>query len=972
MAGDGLRRLATAAALCLFTAATAATDILQTTGFDNCGGNSSSVTVQKVNIQYNNDNQTVTFDVAGSSSRVQNVTAILNVTAYGMQVYANTFNPCAASTFVSQLCPVPVGSFAASGSQAIPAQFANQVPAIAFAIPDIAAMATLQLVASDGDTKGEDVACIQSQVSNGKTTDIPAVSYVAAGVAGAALVLSGVGAVGAVLAGGSSALGAAGAGGSSAATSAGGMGAISPSFGEVFGWFQGMAMNSMLSVNYPQVYRSFAKNFGFSTGLLPWTTMQIAIDNFRLATGGNLTNDSVQFLQNATLVFPDGTTDTPFSSSSSSSLGLRLARSILESPRVHALDRRAHALLLREIQTSINGTGAAALSSTTNGTTADASGAANTVRVAVSGIRAYVEELSIPSASTFMTVLLIVAIVIAAITVGILLVKVVLEAWALIGRFPESLAGFRQHYWRSIARAITTLILLLYGVWVLYCMFQFTQGDSWAAKALAGVTLGLFTGVLAFFSFRIWYTAQKLTDEEGDASGLYDDKNIWAKYSLFYESYRRQYWWVFVPAILYMFAKGVALAVGDGHGMAQTIAQLAIESVMLVLLLWSRPYERRSGNVVNILIQVVRVLSVVCILLFVEEFGIAETTQTVAGVVLIAVQSALSGILALLIAWNAIVACVKENPHRKRRKELEKARNTDNLTPLDARNSLLLQAAGKKSVIDDDKSSNNNNSSSSDDIETGSVSDGGRWSEKNMAMALSASNAAASKLMPATATATTTTTAASSTLVVPRMPPSRQASSVAFSTLSASSGAVLIGLAPEPPLSTRPLTPGNGVSAPNFSSKLQYGGNASRSRTRNDGDQGGESLLGNMAPMGESDPAVYMQQPTLPNQGMDNSNARGPPSRGQTYGGNGQGYRPGNGYGNAPNAQRRSNTYSAFPAQQQQPQQPYYNGGSNGQYYMNRSQPPNGYGNYNGNYDGNYDGNFNGGYGPRYGPPRGY
>ncbi|CAK7229903.1 hypothetical protein SBRCBS47491_007407 [Sporothrix bragantina] len=920
-----------AAALCLFSATpTTATEILQTTGFDNCGGNSSSVTVQKVNIQYNNDNQTVTFDVAGSSSRVQNVTAILNVTAYGTQVYANTFNPCSPSTFVSQLCPVPAGTFAASGTQAIPAEFANQVPAIAFAIPDIAAMAMLQLVANDGDDKGQNVACIQSQVSNGKTTDIPAVSYVAAGVAAAALVLSGVGAVGAALAGGSSALGAAG--GSSAVT--GGMGTISPSFGEVFGWFQGMAMNSMLSVNYPQVYRSFAKNFGFSTGLVPWTTMQIAIDNFRLATGGNLTNDSVQFLKNATLVFPDGSTFTP-SSSSSSSVGLRLARSILDSPRVHSLDRRAHALLLREIQTSINGTGTAA---STNGT--DASGAANTVRVAVSGIRAYVEELSIPSASTFMTVLLIVAIVIAAITVGILLVKVVLEAWALIGRFPESLKGFRQHYWRSIARAITTLILLLYGVWVLYCMFQFTQGDSWAAKALAGVTLGLFTGVLAFFSFRIWYTAQKLTDEEGDASGLYDDKIIWSKYSLFYDAYRRQYWWLFVPAIIYMFAKGVALAVGDGHGMAQTIAQLSIESVMLILLLWSRPYERRSGNVVNILIQVVRVLSVICILLFVEEFGIAETTQTVAGVVLIAVQSALSGILALLITWNAIVACVKENPHRKRRKELEKARDMDNLTPLDARNSLLLQG-GKKSIDGDNH-----------DLETGSLSE--KNSEKeNMAMAVS-SDAAASKLMP------------SSTLAVPRMPPSRQASSVAISTLSASSGAVLIGLAPSSAPTnninnnTRSLTPGNG-NAPNFSSKLQYG-SSSRNNSR-DGDMGGESLLGNMAPMGRSDPVNDMRQPTLPNLGMD-TNARGPPARGQTYGGGGQGgqgYRPGNGYGN----QRRSNTYSPFPAQQQQQQ--YYNGGNNGQ-YMNRGQPPRGYGNGNGNYNGNY----NGGYNPRYGPPRGY
>lgn len=112
---------------------------------------------------------------------------------------------------------------------------------------------------------------------------------------------------------------------------------------------------------------------------------------------------------------------------------------------------------------------------------------------------------------------------------------------------------------------------------------------------------------------------------------------------------------------------------------------------MLGLLIWNRPYERRSGNVINIFIQVVRALSVVCILVFVEELGIAQTTQTVTGVVLIAVQSVLTGVLAILIAANAIIMCCKENPHRKRRKEAEKLnRDLDNLTPLDARNSLLM------------------------------------------------------------------------------------------------------------------------------------------------------------------------------------------------------------------------------------------------------------------------------------------
>jgi cobalamin synthase len=119
-----------------------------------------------------------------------------------------------------------------------------------------------------------------------------------------------------------------------------------------------------------------------------------------------------------------------------------------------------------------------------------------------------------------------------------------------------------------------------------------------------------------------------------------------------------------------MLLKGIAIAALDSQGMVQTIIVLVIEASLLILLLWSRPFERRSGNVINIIIQVVRVLSIVCILVFVEEFGIEQTTQTITGIVLIVVQSTLTGILAILIAWNAINACCKANPHRQRRKEM--------------------------------------------------------------------------------------------------------------------------------------------------------------------------------------------------------------------------------------------------------------------------------------------------------------
>ena len=79
-------------------------DILKTSGFSSCEPNS-TVTVDRFDVQYNRADKTVTFDVSGSSAKVQNVTASLSVTAYGKQVYQRFFDPCNPASKVDQLCP---------------------------------------------------------------------------------------------------------------------------------------------------------------------------------------------------------------------------------------------------------------------------------------------------------------------------------------------------------------------------------------------------------------------------------------------------------------------------------------------------------------------------------------------------------------------------------------------------------------------------------------------------------------------------------------------------------------------------------------------------------------------------------------------------------------------------------------------------------------------------------------------------
>ncbi|KAJ9213113.1 hypothetical protein DTO166G4_5271 [Paecilomyces variotii] len=632
--------------------------ILQTEGFSTCLP-ASVITVDQLDVTYNSGSQIVTFDLAGTSTKEEEVIVSLAISAYGNQVYSKSFDPCDPATKVEKMCPVPAGTFQASGSQAIPAQFASQIPSIAFSIPDFEGEVKLELKAKD---TGSDIVCIQSGVTNGKSAQVKGATYVTAGIAGAALAMSSISALGA---------GAAGHGAASASISA------HPGFGDVMGWFHVMATNGMLSVDYPSIYRSFTRNFAWSTGVIPWNSMQISIDNFRNHTGGNLTDNSFEFLFNSTVADKDGTT------LKSAGVAKRTLDFLVDPGHIFP----------RDVSASVNGSG--------NATAASGSGDGGINHV-VSGIQAYVEELSIPQANVFMTILLIFAIVIASIAAGILLCKVILEVWAMYGTFPEKLSNFRKDYWGLLARTITNLILIMYGMWTLYCVFQFTRGDSWAAKLLAAVTLAIFTAVLGFFSFRIWQIAHKYKKAEGDTSRLFEDQETWRKYSLFYDSYKKDYWWIFVPTIAYMFTRGCIIAAGDGHGLFQSAGQLIVEALMLILLVWSRPYEAKSARWINITIQAVRVLSVACVLVFVQELGISKTTKTVTGIVLIAIQSTLTGVLAILIAVNAVIGCIRENPHARRRREAEKLnRDFDDLTPLDARNSLLMDRPSTKHGLDD-------------------------------------------------------------------------------------------------------------------------------------------------------------------------------------------------------------------------------------------------------------------------------
>jgi hypothetical protein len=81
-----------------------AADTLSTSGFNLCMQDS-AINVQKLDVTYTKSTKLVVFDLAGTNSKEQNVTATLTVTAYGNQIYTKTFEPCGTEVHVAELCP---------------------------------------------------------------------------------------------------------------------------------------------------------------------------------------------------------------------------------------------------------------------------------------------------------------------------------------------------------------------------------------------------------------------------------------------------------------------------------------------------------------------------------------------------------------------------------------------------------------------------------------------------------------------------------------------------------------------------------------------------------------------------------------------------------------------------------------------------------------------------------------------------
>jgi hypothetical protein len=159
------------------------------------------------------------------------------------------------------LCPLSVGSININSNVQVPASIAQDIPGIAYEIPDIDGIAKIWINGTDGTPLG----CVEAFLFNGKTVDQKVVGWVTAIIAGGALLSSAV---------------ASGLGHSNTAAH------VACAAVLLFGYFQAVAIAGMVSVQLPPIVASWTQNFQWSMGIINLSFMQKIFTWYIKSTGG--------------------------------------------------------------------------------------------------------------------------------------------------------------------------------------------------------------------------------------------------------------------------------------------------------------------------------------------------------------------------------------------------------------------------------------------------------------------------------------------------------------------------------------------------------------------------------------------------------------------------------------------------------------------------------------------------------------
>jgi len=247
------------AALSFLLPFSSAIRMFESNSLNPCMANS-SFSATLFDVVFTPDNGTLAVNINGVSQISGNVTLEVQVIGYGLTVYQKTINPCDESD-LKGLCPMNTGDINFPTNVQVPESAINQVPNAIYYIPDLDGQIKVWINGTDGTA----LACVEADLSNGKTVYQKGVAWTIAVIAGLGLAISAI---------------VSGLGHSNTAAH------VASNALALFGYFQAQAFIGMTAIAMPPIVRSWTQNFQWSMGIIRVGFLQTLATWYQRSTGG--------------------------------------------------------------------------------------------------------------------------------------------------------------------------------------------------------------------------------------------------------------------------------------------------------------------------------------------------------------------------------------------------------------------------------------------------------------------------------------------------------------------------------------------------------------------------------------------------------------------------------------------------------------------------------------------------------------
>ncbi|KIW11474.1 hypothetical protein PV08_10774 [Exophiala spinifera] len=582
-----------------FSNLTFAERIIESNSLNSCKAGS-NFTATLFNVAYTPGNNSVSVKINGVSSISGNVTALVNIKAYGFTILNDTIDPCEEN--LSGFCPLQTGQKIDIETN-IDVPKSVSIPGIAYSVPDLDGVVRVEVYSKD---TGETIACMEADLSNRKTVYQPAVGWATAVIAGLGLVAAGV---------------TSGLGNPNTAAH------VAANAVSLFGFFQAQAVIGMSSVTMPPIVQSWTQNFQWSMGIIRVGFLQSIATWYQRATGGTPT--------------------TYLSTLSTISVEVQkraVKRSIQSMVAAIAYSSRGARYLAKRA----DGTDGAAV--------ADTKVVRGIDRV---GFRAGIEQTNI-----FMTGLIFFVFILFMTAILVALTKAILDGCAKAGWMKSDKFLEFRNGWKIVIKGILfRLVLLGFVQMSVLCLWELVERDSAAEVVLALVVFLSMGAALGWASFKVIQLAKKsVTMHKNPAYILYSDPQALNKWGFLYIQYRATAYYFVVVMLGYILLKAVFIAFAQKSPITQAVGLLIVEIVFVIGVGIVKPWMDKKTNIFNIAIASVNALNAVFLLVFSDVFNAPSMVAGIMGVIFALYNVIFAAVLLLLVLISSIYAISSKNP----------------------------------------------------------------------------------------------------------------------------------------------------------------------------------------------------------------------------------------------------------------------------------------------------------------------